>query len=727
MIVPDDWREKGIFEPTRLLTSGPLPDSFDWRDGGGVTPIRNQGSCGSCWAFATIAPVESAILRTMGIPADLSEQWLVSCYVDEDHHGCDGGWWAFDPLIDPGACLESDFPYVAWDAPCGGPYNYPYHLQYWSYVGTGQSDTPSVEEIKQAIVTYGPVTVALHVGMNFQGYSGGVFDIDERGEINHAVALVGWDDNQGENGVWFLRNSWGTGWGEDGYMRIGYGKSEIGYAAAYALLTPLTTGSIAGFVRDTSGQPLEAATVTAIPGGYSATSLADGSYLITDVPTGSNYSVEARAADHIRQSVSGVAVLEDQTTNVDFALEPADGGFVAGRVTSSGSGVSGAEVIAYPGGYTDFTDSEGYYQIEQVPEDEYTVRAFKDGYTSGVVRDMYVYNGELANADFIIDPVHTGLQNGDFEGGWYYDPTSDQTVGNYWKRFDVSGTKKWGSHYWNDHPSPYWAQTIYGGQWGAGIYQVFGGVTRGHRYEFQVYLKQGWNMSNWLGFDPYGTGAPDSADVEWSSPNSTCDVYYMRSGSFVARNSTAAIFIKAENPSMAEYTLYIDSASITDQGLATGTITGVVQNSQGGLVPGAEVTTAPGGYVAVTGQFGAFTLADVEVGTYAVTASRAGYTQDTVTGVEVTDGGTADVAFTLTAIPVSTISQAKEQPDGSPVCISAAVSAKFADGFYIVDGVPPAGIKVLCETDLAEASPVTVSGTLATIDGERCITDPLVE
>ena len=103
-----------------------------------------------------------------------------------------------------------------------------YFIEDWAYVGNPYG-VATVEQIKQAIYQYGPVSVAVCVNSAFHSYSGGVFSGPTCHSINHAVALVGWDDNQGEEGVWFLRNSWGTGWGEDGYMRIEYGVCDVGY------------------------------------------------------------------------------------------------------------------------------------------------------------------------------------------------------------------------------------------------------------------------------------------------------------------------------------------------------------------------------------------------------------------------------------------------------------------------------------------------------------------
>ena len=95
-----------------------------------------------------------------------------------------------------------------------------------------RSSVPSTTAIKNAIYTYGPISVEVAVDSYFEAYSGGVFNANTASYINHAVVLVGWDDT---NGCWIMKNSWGTGWGESGYMRIAYGCDLIGYAAAYAV------------------------------------------------------------------------------------------------------------------------------------------------------------------------------------------------------------------------------------------------------------------------------------------------------------------------------------------------------------------------------------------------------------------------------------------------------------------------------------------------------------
>jgi inhibitor of cysteine peptidase len=235
--VPDEY----YAIPQGQLQASTLPSSFSWCDQGGCTPVRDQGNCGSCWAFATVGPLESLIKLSMGVNKNLSEQFLVSCNLDGDD--CDGGWWAHDyhwnklgfGQLAAGAVYEADYPYTATSSACS---NYP-HTHYekiisWAYVNPlFPYSVPSVASIKQAIYEHGPVAVSLYTGSDFNKYPGGVFKTSQTGTVNHGVVLVGWDDSLGTAGAWRLRNSWGTGWGEGGYMWIEYGVSQVGYGASY--------------------------------------------------------------------------------------------------------------------------------------------------------------------------------------------------------------------------------------------------------------------------------------------------------------------------------------------------------------------------------------------------------------------------------------------------------------------------------------------------------------
>jgi len=139
-----------------------------------------------------------------------------------------------------GAVLEADKPYTATDGSCTVSYNHPYKSAGWQFITGTEWGMPAIDEIKNAIATYGPVTAGVCVGREFQEYSGGIFSTNEDcyGGTNHQIILVGWNDADG--GYWILRNSWGRWWGEYGYMRIAYNTSRVGEGTSWAAWSPHT-------------------------------------------------------------------------------------------------------------------------------------------------------------------------------------------------------------------------------------------------------------------------------------------------------------------------------------------------------------------------------------------------------------------------------------------------------------------------------------------------------
>ncbi|MCK4761515.1 MAG: hypothetical protein KAW12_04885 [Candidatus Aminicenantes bacterium] len=210
-------------KPSKTPKPTPTPD------GGGdsyiadYTSIKNQGNCGSCWAFSTAGMFESVLLK-QGINVNLSEQWLVSC--NTDGWGCNGGWFADSYYRNPGAVLENCFRYKANDIPCKDTCPY-------VYIATGSGSAGNVSGAQGAIQNWGGVSCAVTATSYMQAYSGGVFSYDTNASVNHAVVLVGWDDSLGSSGAWRMKNSWGSGWGEGGMMWIEYGASKIGYGGNY--------------------------------------------------------------------------------------------------------------------------------------------------------------------------------------------------------------------------------------------------------------------------------------------------------------------------------------------------------------------------------------------------------------------------------------------------------------------------------------------------------------
>ncbi len=222
---------------------GTLPASLDWRPAGIVPAPRDQGACGACWSFGTVGIMESAIAKAGGPLTDLSEQFLLSC--NKNGWTCDGGLTAHKYHYDTlgqnqtaiGAVLEADKPYTATYGSCSVPYNHPYILSGWQFIVPNEWTMPTVDQIKNAINTYGPISAGVCVGSAFQSYSSGIFSTDETDDCpgltfrtNHQIILVGWND---AGGYWILRNSWGPTWGESGYMRIAYNTSRVGEGTSW--------------------------------------------------------------------------------------------------------------------------------------------------------------------------------------------------------------------------------------------------------------------------------------------------------------------------------------------------------------------------------------------------------------------------------------------------------------------------------------------------------------
>lgn len=210
-----------IYESIDTVSGKPVPPTTSYI--AAYTAVKDQGSCGGCWAFSTAGMFESVLLK-QGISTDLSEQWLISC--NNDGWGCNGGWFANDYYLNPGAVLESCFRYKALDLACKTGCAY-------VYIADSTHSASTVSAIKAAIQNYGGVSCAVTVTSYFQAYSGGVFNYNSTASVNHAVVLVGWDDSLGASGAWRMKNSWGKGWGESGLMWIEYGCSNIGYGGNY--------------------------------------------------------------------------------------------------------------------------------------------------------------------------------------------------------------------------------------------------------------------------------------------------------------------------------------------------------------------------------------------------------------------------------------------------------------------------------------------------------------
>jgi C1A family cysteine protease len=228
---------------------GPLPARFDWREQGKVTPVKDQSSCGACYAFASIGDFESKVLISGGDAFDFSENNVKEC--EFYHRRCSGGtyWFVANYLAAKGTVLESCDPYQASITGCKTYCPYLKTLLDWRSIS--EAWVASTNVLKACVAAYGPVFVGLYAGngdawqSEFNHYDGS-YVLNYGGgakAANHAGLVIGWDDNliwPGGQGAWIVKNSWGTGWGgtcgygdEGGYYYIAYGSNLFGQAASF--------------------------------------------------------------------------------------------------------------------------------------------------------------------------------------------------------------------------------------------------------------------------------------------------------------------------------------------------------------------------------------------------------------------------------------------------------------------------------------------------------------
>jgi len=193
-----------------------LPESVDWRSKGAVTPVKNQGSCGSCWAFSATGAIEGSYFVHKGKLVNFSEQQMVDC-AKSAGHGCSGGWpyLAIDYAAKNGIETQADYPYTARDGTC--KFNAGKAIKATS--GYKMVTPKSSELLKTALVNQ-PVSVCVQADQSaFQFYKSGVLATGCGASINHAVLAVGYQ-KVGVLEAFIVKNSWGTGWGNGGYIHL---------------------------------------------------------------------------------------------------------------------------------------------------------------------------------------------------------------------------------------------------------------------------------------------------------------------------------------------------------------------------------------------------------------------------------------------------------------------------------------------------------------------------
>lgn len=288
--------------PTKAQIAA-TPASIDWVSKGAVTPVKNQGQCGSCWAFSTTGGLEGATFVSTGKLVSLSEQQLVDCSGSAGNQGCNGGLMddAFGWIkTNGGLCSEAAYPYTGTDGTC-------HACTSIASVASFTDVTPNNDAALTAAVAQQPVSIAVEADQSsFQFYSSGVMTAACGTSLDHGVLAVGYDSGA-STPYWKVKNSWGADWGMSGYILLGKGASynsgagQCGIMSQPSWPTYAAPGPEPTIAPQPSGSPSHDSTTTGGPTDAvagSTTSSGGSSGGSSGVATANKLATKIRATKH---------------------------------------------------------------------------------------------------------------------------------------------------------------------------------------------------------------------------------------------------------------------------------------------------------------------------------------------------------------------------------------------------------------------------------------------
>ena len=224
------------FDPIKIKAKNAAPNTYDWRDRNRVTPVKDQGQCGACYAFSAIGNLEGLYGPRDGVLKPFSEQLIIDC--DTKDSGCNGGLmeYTFTWIKSNGIMFEEDYPYTGKKGVCKSDSSKYVDMKVIGYKKMGSSSSTwspvDEDEVKEFLYEIGPLSAALNANP-LMDYTSGIIDLNSSqcptSGINHAILLVGYgtDSSLGKD-YWIIKNSWGKDWGENGYFRVRRGNGVCG-------------------------------------------------------------------------------------------------------------------------------------------------------------------------------------------------------------------------------------------------------------------------------------------------------------------------------------------------------------------------------------------------------------------------------------------------------------------------------------------------------------------